>query len=180
MQSSRRVGMRLFGLSAILFFAVDWLSKGIIFQWLGYPEGESFVLIPGWLQFVTRLNNGGIWSLGAEHGLAANLALTGFSCLASVLILIWAYLGIRPGEHLFPIVLGAILAGALGNLHDRLVYQGVRDFIEFHYQDIWYFPTFNVADSCLVCGAACLILSSFWGSTDRSLGTPSNLAAPTT
>src|SRR5262249_35799312 len=83
--------------------------------------------------------------------------------IASVLILIWAYFGIKSGERFFPLVLGAILAGAIGNLFDRIAFQGVRDFIEVHYFDVWYYPTFNFADSFLVCGAGVLIMSSIFG-----------------
>jgi signal peptidase II len=146
-------------------------SKSAVFAWLGYPSENVAVLIPGWLQFVTRLNNGGIWSLGAELGVQMNSILIVFCASASVLILIWAYLGIRPGERVFPLVLGLIMSGALGNLHDRIVFQGVRDFIEFHYHDVWYYPTFNLADSCLVCGAAYLVLSSLLG-LDRTSHAP--------
>lgn len=165
MQPSRRRGFLLFAISAIVFVAVDLGSKSAVFAWLGYPEREPFVLVPGWLQLITRLNNGGIWSLGAQHGDLANSVLIVFGCAATLMISLWAYFGLQRGEKLFPILLGAILAGAIGNLHDRIVHDGVRDFIEFHYYDLWYYPTFNVADSCLIVGAICLILSSFWNPT---------------
>ena len=46
--------------------------------------------------------------------------------------------------------LGLILGGTLGNLYDRVVYDGVRDFIDWHYHDLEW-PVFNIADCCLVC-----------------------------
>ena len=48
---------------------------------------------------------------------------------------------------------GLVLAGALGNLTDRLVHECVVDFIHVHYG--WFnFPVFNVADSAITVGAA--------------------------
>lgn len=48
----------------------------------------------------------------------------------------------------------AVAAGAAGNLYDRIVYGHVIDFLDFR---VW--PVFNVADSSITVGAACLA----WG-----------------
>jgi len=163
MNSSRAGSLGLFAGATVFGVAADLGSKTAVFQTLGYPSDESLVIFPNLLQFVTRLNQGGIWSIGASHGVKMNTLLAIFSAVASVLILIWAYFGIKKGERFFPLVLGAILAGAIGNLFDRVVFHGVRDFIEVHYFDVWYYPTFNLADSFLVCGAGILIISSLLG-----------------
>ena len=58
--------------------------------------------------------------------------------------------------------LGLVLAGAAGNMIDRLRLGYVVDFI--HFRVGWFdFPVFNVADSCVVIGAALLVLASFLG-----------------
>lgn len=64
----------------------------------------------------------------------------------------------RPSSRLLKVSFALITSGALGNLYDRLVYNYVVDFIMFHYRDVYYFPTFNVADMMLVTGTALLIL----------------------
>jgi signal peptidase II len=51
-----------------------------------------------------------------------------------------------------------VLAGALGNLYDRLFYRYVVDFLYLH-----HWPVFNVADSCITVGA-CLLA---WGLKDE-------------
>ena len=52
-----------------------------------------------------------------------------------------------------------VLGGALGNLIDRMRLGYVIDFIHFHWERA-YFPAFNVADSAITVGAACLLLDA--------------------
>lgn len=57
-------------------------------------------------------------------------------------------------------ILGLILGGALGNLCDRFFrgdHGAVVDFIALH-----FWPTFNVADSCIVIGCVLLVISLLW------------------
>ncbi|MEL0082229.1 MAG: signal peptidase II, partial [Gammaproteobacteria bacterium] len=49
-----------------------------------------------------------------------------------------------------------VLAGALGNLVDRLRFGEVTDFIQVHYAG-WYFPAFNLADSAITLGVIGLL-----------------------
>jgi hypothetical protein len=53
-----------------------------------------------------------------------------------------------------------ILGGTIGNLYDRLVFGGVRDFLYFYYIE-W--PVFNFADCCLVVGAGLLLVHALFG-----------------
>lgn len=53
-----------------------------------------------------------------------------------------------------------VLGGALGNLIDRSLYGYVIDFIDVYYQS-WHWPAFNIADSAITVGAACLLLDMF-------------------
>ena len=61
------------------------------------------------------------------------------------------------GQTLFGFALGCILGGALGNVIDRMIHSYVVDFLDFYYAGV-HFPAFNVADSAITLGAACLIL----------------------
>ena len=54
------------------------------------------------------------------------------------------------------VILGAVLAGALGNLADRLRLGYVIDFVSLGIGDV-RFPTFNVADSAVVLGIGALV-----------------------
>jgi signal peptidase II len=63
----------------------------------------------------------------------------------------------HPNQKLFGFAIGCVLGGAIGNVIDRLMYGYVVDFLDFYYAGI-HFPAFNVADSAITLGAACLIL----------------------
>lgn len=66
-----------------------------------------------------------------------------------------------PVRHrLLQVALSLILAGALGNLYDRLNYGYVIDFIEVYFRD-YRWPSFNVADSAITTGVALLALELF-------------------
>jgi signal peptidase II len=54
------------------------------------------------------------------------------------------------------ISLSVILAGALGNLIDRVFRGYVIDFLDFHIKTR-HWPSFNVADACITVGAFLLI-----------------------
>ena len=63
--------------------------------------------------------------------------------------------------------LGLVLAGAAGNMIDRFRLGYVVDFI--HFRVGWFdFPVFNVADSCVVIGAALLVLASLLSGPEQS------------
>jgi signal peptidase II len=78
-------------------------------------------------------------------------------------VIVWM-LRSHPGQKLFSFSLACILGGAIGNVIDRIVHGYVVDFLDFHWN--WlapmfhggHFPAFNVADSAITIGAACLIL----------------------
>ena len=59
------------------------------------------------------------------------------------------------------LALALILSGALGNVNDRIAYGHVIDFLLFYWQN-WYYPAFNVADSCITLGAILLILDEIF------------------
>jgi signal peptidase II len=59
-------------------------------------------------------------------------------------------------QHVLHIALGLIVAGAIGNLYDRVALHGVRDFMRFTVS--WYPFVFNVADALLCIGVPLLML----------------------
>jgi signal peptidase II len=84
--------------------------------------------------------------------------LIGFSLVAALVILVVL---VRLGQRITctTVALALVLAGALGNVHDRIAYGSVVDFIEVHIFS-YHWPDFNVADSAIVVGACLLLLDS--------------------
>ena len=96
---------------------------------------------------------------GAAMGLTpfGRWALVGISVGAAVL-LVWFLITTQHGLRVRRLAMGLILGGALGNLVDRVFYDGlVVDFLDFGI-GIHRFWTFNVADIGVTCGGALLLL----------------------
>jgi signal peptidase II len=64
--------------------------------------------------------------------------------------------GSEARERQLPIALTLVLAGALGNVIDRLRFGAVVDFLDFHAAG-WHWPAFNVADSAISVGVVLLL-----------------------
>ena len=63
-------------------------------------------------------------------------------------------------ERLLPAALALILGGAIGNLIDRLRFDAVVDFLDFHVAG-YHWPAFNVADSAITVGIVLMLLHQF-------------------
>jgi signal peptidase II len=77
-----------------------------------------------------------------------------------VVLVIWLK-RLKPNETWLAIALALVLGGALGNLVDRVLFGHVIDFILVHWQNRWYFPAFNLADSAITVGAIMLVIDMF-------------------
>jgi len=86
----------------------------------------------------------------------------GVSLLAVVLILM-IFRKVGPGQLLTAISLSLILSGALGNFIDRVRLHYVIDFIDWHWKDVYHWPTFNIADSAITVGVVLLFLEMLFG-----------------
>jgi signal peptidase II len=155
---------------ALLGLTLDLASKYAAFAWLEPGSTGKWEIIPGIFSLVHQehLNHGALFGIGnnpddPDQCQLANRIFTGVSALAVLLIAAWSFKAPLEKDRFLSTALGLILAGALGNLYDRIVFGGVRDFIWFYYQPHFPvgWPVFNLADSFLVCGAGLLLLQAF-------------------
>jgi signal peptidase II len=124
---------------------------------------ENVPVIPDLLRIVHVENAGAAFGVLSEGNPAFRaLILIGVSFLVMCLVVAALWMRSVTDEAFINfLALGAILGGAAGNLYDRIVHGTVTDFIEvFH--GTWSFPAFNVADSAITVGAACLVLSTLF------------------
>jgi len=174
-------------LLAFVGFVADQASKYGVFRWLysdqGFHQGE-YDLVPGYFKFLAqftddeekgagllaalrtwsgpllpKVNHGALFGLGGDYQHYANGVFALVSLAAIIAIVVWASRRTTARDGLLCTALGLILAGTLGNLYDRVVFGGVRDFLYFY---LINWPVFNFADCCLVCGAFLLLAQAFW------------------
>jgi len=134
---------------------LDWLSKAWIMA--AIPLHDSRVVIPGFFNLTMTYNPGAIFgTLGGASPLVRSVTFT-LAGIAALGYFGWEFL--RPATpRIQRIALGLILGGALGNGLDRIRHGAVVDFLDFVFWG-WHYWTFNLADSCIVCGAILLGLS---------------------
>jgi lipoprotein signal peptidase len=112
-------------------------------------------------EMLPAVNQGALFGLGNQPG-PYNTLFAIVSIVAAVGIVLYFSTRRELGRDWWLcIALGLILAGDLGNLYDRLVFDGVRDFLHFYHGNFDW-PVFNIADCCLVVGAFLLLAQAFW------------------
>jgi signal peptidase II len=119
-----------------------------------YQLGEGFS-VTSFFNIVRVHNEGAAFSFLANAGGWQRWLFTGFGAIAAIAI-VWM-LKQHAQQKLFGFALACVLGGAVGNVIDRVMYGYVVDFLDFHYAGM-HFPAFNLADSAITLGAACLIL----------------------
>jgi signal peptidase II len=132
---------------------IDQATKALVAQRV--PLFGSVSVIPGFFKIAPIHNKGAIFGLFSQtRGTAVTTLLTAAQLLAFGLV-IYYFLKTPAAQKFTKIGLTLILAGAVGNLIDRLARGYVLDFVEWHVKR-FYWPTFNVADSCITIGALVL------------------------
>jgi len=120
---------------------------------------EAIAVMPSF-NIALAYNYGAAFSFLNVPGGIQRWFFTGISLVVSILLIVWLY-RLTVQEKWLSLAFSLILGGAVGNLIDRAYYGYVVDFIQVYY-DKWYFPTFNIADSAIFCGAAVLLIGMFF------------------
>jgi lipoprotein signal peptidase len=138
--------------------------------------GRESTLLETWSgPHVPHVNRGAFLGFGngADGGPNGNLVFAVISVLAAGAIVWWSTRRSIAQDRLLCVALGLILGGTLGNLYDRIVFDGVRDYL------FWFFliktAVFNIADFFLICGAFLLLVQAFWS---KPAAEPQPAAAP--
>ena len=142
-----------------LLVAVDQITKYVVSHHL--THGQKNPVIEGFFYLTHCSNTGGAWSM-----FSGNAFILGMVSLIAVLLIAGIIFYCK--NTLAAFSLGAILAGALGNMIDRFLHGYVIDFLDFIIFG-YDFPVFNVADICVVCGGIGLILAVFLTGSDAQL-----------
>ncbi len=168
MSSIPRKYLLLVGITACVVVLDQW-TKHLIqlkFQW-----GES---LPIWDSVfnLTYVRNSGA-AFGLLHRAPAWFREPFFIAVPVAALWVIGVLFVRlsDSQRWTAAALSLILGGALGNLIDRLRFGYVVDFLDFHWKEVYHWPSFNVADSCIVVGVSIMFLISL--TKDQSTPAPS-------
>ncbi|MBN2474745.1 MAG: signal peptidase II [Pirellulales bacterium] len=169
---------------AILGCAADLASKRWVFGWLGMPrERPTWWLWDNVFGLQTSLNEGALFGMG--QGMVTLFAVLSVAAAAGVVL--WLFWFGAARDWLLTVALSCVTAGIFGNLYDRLGLPGLRWNYANELHEIgepvhavrdwilvmigkWPWPSFNVADSCLVCGAVLLIWHAIHAGPTRAEG----------
>ena len=184
MQTPRRKGLAVtdrashlrLWLTIGIAFALDVASKYLSWDYLGGPfqeGGRQVWLIPNLLCLVASRNPGIVFgfSFADNFGLGPGVsrAITVVLTLATSVLIFYVFAASRPRQRWMHIWCGLILAGALGNLYDRLLFGYVRDLIQITAHKTiagvtldWPY-IFNIADVYLVFGVIAVALAYIFG-----------------
>lgn len=150
----------MFVITIVSGVVADIVSKWFVFSQL--DRFKKVTLIPGLLNIIRSENEGVVF--GMFPGKATIFIFLSFLAIAAIV-----FVYIKSDKNIFGsnIALGLILAGALGNLWDRMWFKYVRDFIDLHLGHKYHWPTFNVADSLICVGISLMFFSSFSSSRHK-------------
>ena len=143
-----------------VLIALDQVSK-VYFKNL-YLEKGSTDFIKGFIGFTYTVNTGAAWSFLAN----VSWAQTFFKILTAVALVIFVFLyyyAVKKGYKWLTYTIVLIVGGTIGNFIDRLIFNGVTDFIVLEFID---FPVFNLADSFLCVGVVMFVVHYFFLDND--------------
>ena len=150
-------------------YALDQLTKAWVLRRFAPPDSmldERIEVVPGFF-WLHRVHNTGIAFGRFNGGAYSNVIFGGISITALVAVaILWRRGGFptRAGKA----AAALLMSGIVGNLTDRFAHGYVVDFLLFRLGSLYarltgneYFPSFNLADSC-ICVAAGLLFLSAW------------------
>lgn len=122
-----------------------------------FHYGES-VPVTGFFNLVLVMNRGAAFSFLSDAGGWQKW----FFVVLALAVSVWLIAEIRrhATERLLPAAFSLVLGGALGNVIDRLRFDAVVDFLDFHLSGR-HWPAFNIADSAITLGVLLLLWQQF-------------------
>lgn len=137
---------------------LDLATKELALKFISFRE--RIEVIPGYFDWTHVYNTGAAFSFLAGESGWQRWFFAAVAVAVSVVLVVWLK-RLKPNETWLAIGLALVLGGALGNLHDRILLGHVVDFILLHWQNRYYFPAFNLADTAITLGAILLVLDMF-------------------
>ncbi|MCX7147079.1 MAG: signal peptidase II [Sulfuritalea sp.] len=140
---------------ALLVLVLDQISKGWVLANFRLMDRQ---IVTSFFNLVLVFNAGASFSFLADAGGWQKWFFVALALGISLWLL--SLLRKHAQERLMPAALSLILGGAIGNVVDRLRFDAVVDFLDFHLAG-YHWPAFNVADSAIFVGVALMLWHQF-------------------
>ncbi|MEA5001283.1 MAG: signal peptidase II [Endomicrobiaceae bacterium] len=139
-------------LLVIFYVFFDQITKFLVVKNIAY---NSFIKINDYLSIVNVSNSGVAFSMFQGKNIF-------FSILTSSVIIVIIYFIKKHREEFTKLQFHSLLliiSGGIGNLADRIIRGSVVDFIDIGFKEVYRWPSFNVADSCICIGVTLFFFS---------------------
>ncbi|MBN9412438.1 MAG: signal peptidase II [Candidatus Paracaedimonas acanthamoebae] len=154
---------KLFALLGIVFIiGIDQWSKALILEYFFRPRAP--ITITSFFDLVLVWNHGVSFGMFNAPSRWNVYILSTFAVAISCLLLKWLW---QAPNYLLRVGFGLIIAGAIGNVFDRLRFSAVVDFLHFHWGN-YAFPTFNIADTAITLGVCFVLIDNFKNSRETT------------
>jgi len=136
----------------LIYVLLDQLTKWLIVKNIPY---HSFIKLNDYFNIVNVGNTGVAFSMFQNNNIF-------FIVLVSLVLIYITFFLVKHNKELTRLQINSmllILSGGIGNLIDRIFRGAVVDFIDVGYKEVYRWPAFNVADSCVCIGVTLFIIS---------------------
>lgn len=136
----------------LVYILIDHITKFFVIKNIPY---NSFIKINDYFNIVNVSNTGVAFSMFQNNNIF-------FIVLVSLVVIFLIYFIVKNNKELTKLQIHSlllILAGGIGNLIDRIFRGAVVDFIDVGYKNVYRWPAFNVADSCVCIGITLFVIS---------------------
>ncbi len=161
--------LRLGLIIAAVSFGLDQFSKWVLMEKLfglsyvnpapGFPWADG-VTVTSFFNLVT------VWNRGVSFGMFSNdspygpWVLSALSLVIAIGLVVWLR---KVDTKWMALALGLVIGGALGNIVDRLRFNAVFDYLDFHMIG-YHWPAFNVADASIFIGVGLILCDGLFAS----------------
>ncbi len=149
----------ILALVGVISLVADQWTKWMVHS--RFRVGESLSLIDPVLALTYVRNKGAAFGILQTANPAFRDPFFMLVPVVAISVISYLYYKLEQGQRLAAFALALVLSGAIGNLIDRLRLSYVIDFMDVHWYEVYHWPAFNVADSCIVVGVCILFVQSF-------------------
>lgn len=123
-----------------------------------FVRQRKITVIPGYFDFSYTRNKGAAFGMLQDADPLYRSALFAFVTILGIIFYILIIRGVGATQPVLLTAIAMLMGGTLGNAVDRIWHGYVIDFISWKYTDAHKWPTFNIADSAIVCGFALVVI----------------------